>query len=122
VNDARLVRADGAVRFKFGWWRVEPGELTLAARRIDGSAPAPRLSVGSVEGYGERGFVPSSLLFATRGCYEVIGRLGEAELSFVIRIAVGAERWLPPLATKPSVSVRGGVATVLDARRSGHTV
>jgi hypothetical protein len=112
ANAASLVRADGAVRVKMGWWRVEPGELTLAARRIDGPAPAPQVSVGTVAAYGERGFVSSSLLFATRGCYEVVGRLGEAELAFVVHIDVGAERWSPPVAAKPSVSVRRGVATV----------
>lgn len=112
VNAASLVRADGAVHVKLGWWRVEPGQLTIAARRIDGPAPVPWVSVGGVDEYGEKGFVSSSLFFATRGCYQVIGRLGDAELSAVIRIDVGAERWLPPVVAKPSVSVRNGVATV----------
>lgn len=112
VNAGSLVRADGAVHVKLGWWRAEPGQLTIAARRIDGPAPAPWVSVGGVEEYGERGFVSSSLFFATRGCYEVIGRLGDAELSAVLRIDVGAERWLPPVAARPSASVRKGVATV----------
>ena len=112
VNAASLVRSDGAVHVKLGWWRVAPGELTLAGRRIDGSAPAPRVSVGTVEAYGEKGFVSSSLLFATRGCYEVVGRLGEAELPVILRIDVGAERWSPPVAAKPAVRVRRGVVAV----------
>lgn len=112
IDDPRLVRPSGAIRIKLGWWRVASGQLTVAARRTDGAAPPPRISVGSVAGYGDSGPVPSSLLFATRGCYEVVGRLGEAELRFVVRVDVGREQWVPPETMRPSVRVRNGVASV----------
>jgi hypothetical protein len=112
IDDPRLVRPSGAIRIKLGWWRAESGQLRLAARRTDDAAPRPHTSVGSVASYGESGPVPSSLLFATRGCYEVVGRLGGSELSFVVRIDVGRDKWVPPEVKRLSVRVRNGVASV----------
>ena len=112
IDDPSYVRQDAAIGIKLGWWRVASGQLTLAARRTDGAAPPPHTSVGSVASYGDIGFVPSSLLFATRGCYEVVGRLKEAELRFVVRVDVGREQWVPPETTRPSVRVRNGVASI----------
>jgi hypothetical protein len=119
IDDPRLVRPTGAIQIKLGWWRVASGQLTLAARRTDGAAPAPHASAGSIASYGESGPVPSSLLFATRGCYEVVGTLGDAELRFVVRVDVGRDRWVPPETTRPSVRVRNGVASVRWTRPSG---
>lgn len=38
------------------------------------------------EGYGDTGFQASTIIFPTVGCWEVTGRAGDAELSFVTRV------------------------------------
>jgi hypothetical protein len=78
------VAADGSIHAKVGWWRGVPGRLHIAGRRLDGAAPPLGAHVPS--GYGARGFQPSGLVFPTVGCWEVVGRVGDAELRFVVRV------------------------------------
>ncbi len=73
--------ADGSVGTKFGWWREAIGALTIDGRRLDG--PAPLLRAAVPDGYGDRGFQPSSITFPSEGCWEVTGRVGGATLTFV---------------------------------------
>lgn len=71
---------------KFPWWRgpgVE-GKLTIEGRRLDASAA--QLGARIPEGYGEVGFQSTEVIFPTPGCWEVTGRVGDASLTFVIRV------------------------------------
>lgn len=89
-----LVQADparpGATRGpgKWAWYRYVPGELTIEGRRLD--APAPQLVAQVPDGYGPSGFQVSGLSFPTIGCWEVTGRVGDASLTFVVRVTLAA--------------------------------
>lgn len=72
---------DGSVDAKFGWWRGVPGQLRIEGRRLDGEAPP--LDAHVPDGYGDRGFQATGLIFPTEGCWEVTGRVGDASLTFV---------------------------------------
>jgi hypothetical protein len=37
-------------------------------------------------GYGDKGFQATALVFATPGCWEVTGRVGDAGLTFVTKV------------------------------------
>lgn len=75
------LRPDGAVGMKFGWWREVSGKLTITGRQLDGAAPPLRAEVP--DGYGDRGFQASGVIFPTEGCWEVIGELAGNTLTFV---------------------------------------
>ena len=72
---------DGSLSMKFPWWRGVLGSLKITGRRLDSSAPALRAHIP--EGYGEDGVQASGLIFPSPGCWEVTGRVGEVELTFV---------------------------------------
>lgn len=72
---------DGSLGMKWGWWRGVNGQLTIEGRRLD--APAPPLQADIPAGYGETGFQATGLIFPTEGCWQVTGKAGEAELTFV---------------------------------------
>jgi hypothetical protein len=80
-----IVNRDGSIRAKLGWWRGLPGRLTITGRRVDRRAPPLRADIPS--GYGSRGFQPSGLTFSTIGCWQVVGKLGRARLSFLVKVA-----------------------------------
>lgn len=83
--DLGHVRQDGALGLmKWAWYRFVPGVLTVEGRRLD--APATPMEADVPEGYGDRGFLPTGLLFPTEGCWEITGRVGEASLTFVTRV------------------------------------
>ncbi len=82
LADSRFVESDGSIGWKFGWWRIVPGLLTITGRRLDAPAPPPRASVPS--GYGPQGFQASGVSFPTEGCWEVTGSVGGSKLTFVI--------------------------------------
>src|SRR5262245_45200865 len=79
------VLSDGALSMKLAWWRGVKGKLTIEGRRLDGSAAPLRSSIP--DGYGDTGFQPTELIFPTEGCWEVIGKVGDASLRFVILVA-----------------------------------
>jgi hypothetical protein len=79
--DDRFVESDGSIGWKFGWWRIASGVLTITGQRLDGPAPPVRASVP--DGYGSEGFQASGVNFPTEGCWQVSGRVGGAELTFV---------------------------------------
>jgi hypothetical protein len=51
---------------------------------MDGEA-AP-LQADIPPGYGQTGFQASGIIFPTEGCWEITGRAGDAELTFVQRV------------------------------------
>jgi hypothetical protein len=77
---------DGSLAMKFPWWRGEGvvGPLQIEGKRLDGDAPP--LQADIPEGYGDTGFQASGLIFPSEGCWQVTGRVGEAELTFVTRV------------------------------------
>lgn len=79
------INADGSIAAKVGWWRGMSGTLVISGRRLDGGAPPLRADVP--EGYGPQGFQPTGLTFPTTGCWEVTGKVGDAELTFVVTVS-----------------------------------
>jgi hypothetical protein len=75
------VLEDGAIEIKVPWWRGVAGKLSIEGRRLDATA-AP-LSAWIPNGYGRRGFQSTALTFATAGCWQVTGSVGDARLTFV---------------------------------------
>jgi hypothetical protein len=79
-----LLLPDGSVAIKAPWWRgpVVRGRLRLRARRLD--RPAPRVDrTVSPHGYGLTGFQAMMLRLPTTGCWEGMGSVGGASLTFV---------------------------------------
>jgi hypothetical protein len=79
--DPSFVEADGSIRWKFGWYRVASGRLSITGRRLDAAVPPLRADVP--DGYGDAGFQASGVLFPTEGCWAITGHLGGSELTFV---------------------------------------
>jgi hypothetical protein len=75
------VGKDGSIAAKLGWWRQ--GLLRIEGHRLDRRAPP--LRAGIAADYPP-GFQPSGLVFPTPGCWEVTGRAGDSELTFVVRV------------------------------------
>ena len=80
--DHRFINADGSISWKFGWFRLAPGTLSISGRRLDAAAPSLQSDVPS--GYGSAGFQASGVVFPTEGCWEITGSLGTARLIFVV--------------------------------------
>ena len=77
--------SDGTIGTKFPWWKEVPGHLTVTGRRLD--APAGPLRAWIPWGYGEK-FQSSGLYFPTGGCWEITGKAGDAELTFVVDVII----------------------------------
>ncbi len=87
---------DGALGIKFGWFRHKAGTLYVGGRRLDGEAARARAYIS--DGYGDEGFQTTYMVFPTPGCWEITGGVGEARLSFVLRvekIGAGPPSWYP---------------------------
>jgi hypothetical protein len=72
---------------------------TISGRRLD--APAPPLRARVPDGYGDRGFQVTGLIFPTAGCWDVTGHLGDASLTFVTFV-------IPPPARPRIAATPGG--------------
>jgi hypothetical protein len=86
LADPRIVESDGSIGWKFGWWRIVSGSLTITGRRLD--APAPLLRA-VFNDYGSHGFQASGVYFPTEGCWEVTGTVGSSDLTFVTFVLQG---------------------------------
>jgi hypothetical protein len=94
------VNPDGSLGgMKWPWWRGVPGSLVIEGRRLDATAAPLRADIP--DGYGDRGFIPSGLIFPTPGCWEVTGRVADASLTFVVQVVPvnGAGTPIPASAT-----------------------
>jgi hypothetical protein len=78
------VAEDGSIHAKLGWWRGGPGTLRITGRRLDADAAPLRAHVPT--GYGAKGFQPTGLVFPTVGCWRVVGQVGDARLTFVVKV------------------------------------
>ncbi len=90
VAGAGFVQPDGSIRWKFPWWRLVPGHLTITGRRLD--APAPALSSRVPIGYGDVGFQATGVVFPSEGCWQITGRTARTSLTFVILVILAAHR------------------------------
>jgi hypothetical protein len=79
------IQADGSIYLKLGWWRGVRGRLVITGRRLDRPGRL-RADVPPTESYGNRGFIPSGIVFPSTGCWRVVGALGPARLVFVVKV------------------------------------
>jgi hypothetical protein len=79
-----FVTRDGSLGMKFGWRRGVSGQLRITGRRLDAEAPPLRAEVP--EGYEDRGFQATYIIFPTPGCWEVTGRVGDSGVTFVTKV------------------------------------
>ncbi len=81
------IRPDGSIVAKVGWWRGIAGALHITGKRTDAEARPLRADVPG--GYGATGFQATALTFASRGCWDVTGRVGDDELTFTVLVTRG---------------------------------
>jgi hypothetical protein len=81
------INPDGSIVAKLGWWRGTAGGLTITGKRTDADAPPLRAEVP--DGYGATGFQATGITFASAGCWDVTGRVGDAELKFTVLVSRG---------------------------------
>ena len=79
-----IINPNGSISAKLGWWRGLPGKLVIRGRRLDAAAPPLRADVP--DGYGSLGFQATGLTFSTVGCWQVVGKVGRARLTFVVKV------------------------------------
>jgi hypothetical protein len=86
LADPAYVEADGSIGMKFPWWRATgvgaAGDLQITGHEISTRAP---IKADIPEGYGQR-FQATGITFPTEGCYEITGRSGDAQLTFVTKV------------------------------------
>lgn len=86
--DGRLLtwpHANGSVSTKFPFFRVAHGAVVVRAHRLDGSPGQFSAATGTVDAYGESGFVPSELTFSTPGCWRLRASVsGGPALTFTV--------------------------------------
>ena len=76
-----IIRRNGSMWWKFPWWRLVRGRLTISGRRLDAPAP-PRIPVVP-NGYGPGGFQASGVIFPRQGCWQITGKLAGTSVTFV---------------------------------------
>lgn len=81
VAGAADLQRDGSISRKFPWWRQVHGDLRIAGRRL--GARTARLRARIPSGYGPTGFQSSAIVFPTEGCWQVTGKVGNAQLTYV---------------------------------------
>jgi hypothetical protein len=79
-----IINTDGSISAKLGWWRGVPGKLVIRGRRLDRSAAPLRASVP--DGYRTLGFQAAGLTFSTVACWQVVGKVRRATLTFVVKV------------------------------------
>jgi len=92
VAGAGFIHPDGSISWKFPWWRLARGHLTVTGRRLD--APAPPMSSRVPNGYGDIGFQATGVTFPSEGCWQITGRTARTSLTFVILVVTEAHRAL----------------------------
>lgn len=117
---------------KWAWYRYTSGKIEVTGRRLD--APAPPLQDVTPDGYGNRGFQVSGLIFPTEGCWEITGSIGNDQLRFVTLVIApkpvvvrnatpkGARRHRKPVRGTSAMPIRQRVPArgmMLDRRLRG---
>jgi hypothetical protein len=92
VASGDMVNPDGSISWKFPWWRMVAGYLTITGGRL--GAPAPPLKSTVPSGYGDIGFQASGVTFPGEGCWQVTGKTAHTSLTFVTFVITKAHRAL----------------------------
>ncbi len=79
----------GSGGVKVLWYRSVAGKVSIQGRRLDGTAPP--LQADIPDGYGLAGYQASGIIFPTEGCWEVIGKVAEEELRYIVKVHPAAE-------------------------------
>jgi len=77
----RIQAGEPTLGAKIAWWRYQRGDLSITARRLDGTA---EVRTTNTAGYGDIGFNPSGVEFTSEGCWRITGSLPAHELTFVM--------------------------------------
>lgn len=88
VVPTEMINPDGSLSWKFPWWRLVHGELTITGRRLD--APAPPLVPDVPAGYGNVGFQASGVTFPSEGCWQISGTVAHSSVTFVALVTKNA--------------------------------
>lgn len=84
-----LIMPDGSLHMKLGWRRgVRELPLTISGKRLDANAAPLRARISHSEDIGGES---STLIFPTAGCWQVTGRIGVHEVTFVVLVRVADE-------------------------------
>ena len=62
-------------------------DCTITGERTDADAPPLRADVP--DGYGPTGFQATGITFASAGCWDVTGRVGDEQLTFTVLVTRG---------------------------------
>ena len=84
------VNPDGSMSMKWPWYleRGIDGELVIEGQRLD--VPLERtLTANHSPVIGDPGFHAGAITFPSEGCWEVTGRAGDVNLTFVTRVVKG---------------------------------
>lgn len=81
AEEYRLHASEDGV--KVGWFRPAGATLAITGQRLDGEAPPLEAHIPCC--YPTR-FQATGLAFPTEGCWEVVARAGESELSFIVQV------------------------------------
>ena len=81
-----VIQRNGSIRLKLGWWRGIPGRLVITGRRLGRPEGRVRADVPPNESYGDTGFIPSSIIFPSVGCWRVVGTQASLRLAFVVKV------------------------------------
>jgi hypothetical protein len=90
VASGDMVRPNGSIWWKFPWWRMVAGHLTITGRRLD--APTSPLTSRVPGGYGNSGFQASGVIFPTEGCWQVTAKTAHTSVTFVAFVITKAHR------------------------------
>lgn len=87
------IHPDGSLEISWPWFRTIKGEIVIEGRRLDAEAPPmPQVILrGRLNGYGETGIHPSTLIFPSEGCWELTASVGETTLTFITQIILDKE-------------------------------
>jgi hypothetical protein len=89
VPTGDMLKPDGSISWKYGWWRKVDGYITITGRRLD--APAPPLT-SDVPDYGTIGFQASGVNYPSEGCWQVTGKTAHTSVTFVTLVITQAHR------------------------------
>lgn len=84
-----LMLPDGSLHMMLAWRRGVYGTpLTISGKRLDASASALRARISHSDDIGGES---STVIFPTPGCWQVTGKIGDHEVTFVVLVRIASE-------------------------------